>query len=120
MPTRTRSKGLAWRHDVASVNRSAPKENCKTARSLRVACKAKVALGRPARRTPSPRSAACTVWSSGARLEGVAVGWRSRASGVERKRDHEDVVKDLHAKIGELKVERRFLPSRSIAEPVRA
>ncbi len=31
------------------------------------------------------------------------------ASGVERQRDQEDVVKDLHAKIGELTVERDFL-----------
>jgi transposase-like protein len=31
------------------------------------------------------------------------------ASGVERQRDQEDVVRDLHAKIGELTVERDFL-----------
>jgi transposase len=30
------------------------------------------------------------------------------ASGVERQRDQEDVVRDLHAKIGELTVERDF------------
>ena len=31
------------------------------------------------------------------------------ASGSERQRDQEEVVKDLHAKIGELTVERDFL-----------
>ena len=31
------------------------------------------------------------------------------ASGVEQQRDQEDLVKDLHAKIGELTVERDFL-----------
>ena len=31
------------------------------------------------------------------------------ASGVEQQRDQEDVVRDLHAKIGELTVERDFL-----------
>jgi transposase len=31
------------------------------------------------------------------------------ASGVERQRDQEDVVRDLHAKIGELTVERDLL-----------
>jgi transposase-like protein len=31
------------------------------------------------------------------------------ASGVEQQRDQDDLVKDLHAKIGELTVERDFL-----------
>ena len=33
-------------------------------------------------------------------------------SGPEKKRDHGEVVKDLHAKIGELTVERDFLSSK--------
>lgn len=39
-------------------------------------------------------------------LEGAASVF---GSGTERQRDQEDVVKELHAKIGELTVERDFL-----------
>ena len=92
----------------------------KTRRKIDAALKAKIALGGVAGAGDGGRSGAAVSGSSepDLRLEEAAAGATrpgpsTRASALEAEEEREREIEKLHAKIGQLTVERDFLARRS-------